>query len=230
MQPLDLYACVESSLDFQEEIESLYEAIFFKVIKTKSSSLIDIGCGQGEFCRILESNGITTLGVDLSEKQIQIAKEKGLNVKAVDIQDIKQKFDCATAVFDVINYLENHYIEKFFHDVYKLLNSGGFFVFDINSLHGFEDIAQGTLTIDEENRFIAIDANFYDDTLFTKIDLFSKVGELFKKDSGTIKQYYHTIETIEQLSKKVGFEFISADGFNLHSDQFDKYIITLKKE
>lgn len=230
MQPLDLYASIEESLDFSEEIQSLYEAIALKVIKSQTKDLIDIGCGQGEFCRLLEVNGISTYGVDLSKKQIQIAKSKGLNVQAIDIKDIDKKFNCATAVFDVVNYLNDDYIESFFTNVSRVLNKNGLFIFDINSLHGFEDIAQGVLTIDEENRFIAIDAVFQNNTLFTKIDLFTKEKQLFKKDTGTIKQYYHSMHKIKEISKKTGFKFVSSEGFNLHSDECDKYIITLEKE
>ena len=181
MQPLDLYASIEQYLGFEDEVHELYKAIAFEAIQKEPKTLIDIGCGQGEFCRIMEHNGIKTLGVDLSSKQIEIAKSKGIDAQCMDIKDITQKFDCATAVFDVINYLPKDYIASFLGYVYRLLEKGGYFIFDINSLHGFEDIAQGTLNIDIEEKFIAIDANFEDGTLYTDITLFSKTKDLFKK-------------------------------------------------
>ena len=230
MQPLDLYASIEEYLDFDEEIQRLYDAIAQKAFEQNPSSLIDIGCGQGEFCRIIESGGINTLGVDLSSKQIEIANSKGINAQCIDIKDIKEKFDCATAVFDVINYLPKDYIKDFFSYVHKLLNNGGYFIFDVNTLYGFEDIAQGTLNIDLEDKFIAIDANFENETLFTDINLFSKQDELFKRDSGTIKQYYYSKEKLKKIIKSSGFQTLSMDGFNLHSDEeFDKYIVVIKK-
>lgn len=230
MQPLDLYASIEQYLDFEEEIKTLYNEIGTRIVDKDIKTVIDIGCGQGEFCRLLELNGFDVLGVDLSEKQIEIAQKKGINAQAVDIKYITEKFDCATAVFDVVNYLSYDYIDQFFKYVYPLLNDNGYFIFDVNSLHGFEDVAQGTLTIDSEEKFIAIDANFEDNILSTKIDLFTKVGEYFKKDNGTIKQYYYTNEKIKKIASKNGFEVVAIEGFSLHSDEYDKYIITLRKK
>lgn len=63
MQPLDLYASIEQYLGFEEEVHQLYKAIAFEAIKKEPKTLIDIGCGQGEFCRIIELNGIKTLGL-----------------------------------------------------------------------------------------------------------------------------------------------------------------------
>lgn len=231
MQPLDLYASIEEYLGFEQEIERLYKAIALKAIQTSPKTLIDIGCGQGEFCRIMEANEIKTLGVDLSMKQVQIAKSKGINAQSTDIKDIKEKFDCATAVFDVVNYLPKDYIGSFFTYVYDLLNEGGYFIFDVNTHYGFDSVAQGTLNIDLQDKFIAIDAVFEDDTLFTDITLFSKSGKLFKKDNGTIKQYYYSDGQLKDIAKSSGFDVVSIEGFELHSDEdFDKNIIVLSKK
>ena len=226
MQPLDLYATIEEYLEFQDEIDELYKAIALRVIPHQPQTLIDIGCGQGEFCHIMELNGIKTFGVDLSSKQIEIAKSKGLDVECIDIKDIKKKFDCATAVFDVINYIPPKDLEEFFIYTNKLLVDGGYFIFDINSLYGFEDIAQGTLSIDLEDKFISIDAIFEDDSLYTKITLFEQQDKLYKKYQSTIQQYYHSCEDITASLEKANFKVENIVKFNLHSDTIeDKYIV-----
>jgi cyclopropane fatty-acyl-phospholipid synthase-like methyltransferase len=160
LQPLDLYAKIEEYLDFEEEVKYLHNTIKSLVLEKKPDTHIDIGCGQGEFSKDLNSLGIKTLGVDLSKKQIQIATSKGIDAKCIDIADIEEKFDLATAIFDVINYLPNEYIKTFLQNSYNLLNPNGYFIFDVNTLFGFEEVAQGTLTIDVDDKFIAIDANF----------------------------------------------------------------------
>ena len=231
MQALDLYATIEEYLDFEEEIEKLYQTTKDIVIQKNPKTLIDIGCGQGEFCKLIQTYGIDTLGVDLSEKQIQIANEKGINAKYIDIEDVKEKYDCATAVFDVVNYLPNEYIKTFLTNSYNLLNENGYFIFDINSLYGFEEVAQGALTIDEDDNFIAIDANFVEKKLFTDITLFSKTGKNYKKDFGTITQYYYTNEELKNMLTDIGFAIEEIKYFNLHdSEQSDKYIFICKKE
>lgn len=230
MQPLDLYATIEEHLGFKEEIEHLYNSIAHIVFAINPTTVIDIGCGQGDFCQILEANGLKSLGVDLSPKQIQIAQSKGMDAQCIDIKDCQEKFDCATAVFDVINYIPKSNIKEFLTDTYNLLENNGYFIFDINSLYGFEEVAQGTLAIDTDDKFIAIDANFENDCLETDITLFTKETTLYKKDYGTIKQYYYENKELKKILQSVGFNIENIINFNLHSaEDFDKFIFVCKR-
>ena len=239
MQALDLYAIVEEYLGFEDEIHELYKTIGHSVLSKEPKTLIDIGCGQGEFCYIMNYNGIKTYGVDLSAKQIELAllKDDTLNVHCIDIKNVKEKFDCATAIFDVINYLPPKELKQFLTYCFKVVNDGGYFIFDINSLYGFSEIATGTLNIDLESKheetnddkFIAIDADFEDDTLSTKITLFNKDNNSYTKDTATIKQYYHSNQKLKKMLKAVGFKTIDIVDFNLHSDETDKYIFICGK-
>ena len=231
MHALDLYASIEEYFDFEDEIHHLYKTIGHTVLSKNPKTLIDIGCGQGEFCYIMELNGIKTLGVDLSKKQIEIAVSKGTNAKCIDIKDIKATYDCATATFDVINYIPNNYIENFLQQSYNLLNTDGYFIFDINSLYGFENVAQGTLNIENDDNFIAIDANFEENILYTDITLFKKDKyNKYTKENGTIEQYYYSNDKLSTILTAVGFEIENIIEFNLHTqEEFDKYIFVCKK-
>jgi cyclopropane fatty-acyl-phospholipid synthase-like methyltransferase len=229
---LDLYAHIEEYLDFEDEVHHLYKTIGLAVLSKEPKTLIDIGCGQGEFCHIMSLNGIKTLGVDLSAKQIELAVAKGTNAKCIDIKDIKERFDCATATFDVINYIPNDDIKEFLQNSYNLLNKNGYFIFDINSLYGFDNVAQGTLTIDSDNKFIAIDAHFEDNILYTDITLFSEKDnkERYKKQTGTIQQYCYRNEELTSVLLDIGFEVEKIINVNLHTEEeFDKYIFICKK-
>jgi len=232
LHALDLYASIEEYLDFEDEVHHLYKIIGHTVLSKNPKTLIDIGCGQGEFCHIMDLNGIKTLGVDLSSKQIEIATAKGTNAKCIDIKDLKETFDCATATFDVINYLPKKDIKGFLQNCYNLVNDQGYFIFDINSLYGFDTVAQGTLNIDLEDKFIAIDANFKDNILYTDITLFTQKDKsnIYIKESGTIEQYCYANEELSDLLDSVGFEVEKIIDVNLHSDEeFDKYIFVCKK-
>ena len=230
MQPLDLYATIEEHLDFKEEVEHLYNSIAHIVFAINPKKVIDIGCGQGDFCQILKDNNIKSLGVDLSAKQIEIAQSKGINAQCIDIKNCQEKFDCATAVFDVINYIPQTTLKEFLTHTYNLLENNGYFIFDINTYYGFEEVAQGTLTIDANDKFIAIDANFEDNCLATDITLFTKETTLYKKDYGTIKQFYHETEELKNVLESIGFKIENIINFNLHSDEdFDKLIFICKK-
>jgi len=229
---LDLYSKIEPSLEFHDEVYKLHKEFLEFIIKKDLNNIIDIGCGQGYFLENLLINKIKCFGIDLSENQIKICKEKGLeNTASIHLSQLDKKFDCATAIFDVINYLHKDELEKFFKDTFDILNKNGYFIFDVNSHFGFDEVAQGSITIDENSRFIAIDATFEDEKLITNLTLFSKTKEnLYEKESDFITQYYYDNRYLKEILKKVGFIVEKIKGFNLHGyEQNDKEIFICKR-
>ena len=228
---LDLYARVEPFLSFEEEIYTLHKEFLKFIMVNDLDNIIDIGCGQGYFLENLMVNKKTAFGIDLSVEQIKACEERNLNAKVIDLADVKEKFDCATATFDVLNYIPKEDLKSFITQVNIVLNQGAYFIFDVNSLFGFEEVAQGCITIDLEDKFISIDANFENNKLQTDITLFTKEnGGLFSKESDSIIQEYHTKEFLRKLLKECNFEIQEIKKFNLHTDEHaDKLIFICKK-
>eukprot|EP01029_Cantina_marsupialis_P007046 TRINITY_DN17781_c1_g1_i1.p2 TRINITY_DN17781_c1_g1~~TRINITY_DN17781_c1_g1_i1.p2 ORF type:complete len:171 (+),score=35.96 TRINITY_DN17781_c1_g1_i1:1344-1856(+) len=160
---LDLYSKIEPYLDFQEEVYELHKEFLAHVMTKELDNILDIGCGQGYFIENLNLNKKTSFGIDLSEQQIEFCKQKGLeNVASMPLEEVENKYDCATAIFDVINYIPQNQLEKFFQDTNKVLNENGYFIFDVNTYFGFDEVAQGCITLDRDDKFITIDAIFED--------------------------------------------------------------------
>ena len=228
---LDLYARVEPFLSFEEEIYTLHKEFLKFIMVNDLDNIIDIGCGQGYFLENLMINKKTAFGIDLSAEQIKACDERNLNAKVMNLADVQEKFDCATAIFDVLNYIPKEDLKTFITQVNVVLNQGAYFIFDVNSLFGFEEVAQGCITIDLEDKFIAIDANFENNKLQTDITLFTKEnGGLFSKESDSIIQEYHTKEFLRKLLKECNFEIQEIKKFNLHTDEHaDKLIFICKK-
>ena len=63
--------------------------------QTRNRTLLDYGCGTGDFLKYCQSEGWRTEGVEPSAPARQLAIEKNLSVKA-DIEDIDQQFDVIT--------------------------------------------------------------------------------------------------------------------------------------
>jgi predicted TPR repeat methyltransferase len=228
---LELYSKIEPFLDFEDEVYTLHKQFMEFVMVNELDNIIDIGCGQGYFLENLKINGKKAFGTDLSVEQIKVCQEKGLEAKAIPLNEVSEKYDCATAIFDVLNYIPKEYLEEFINDTYSVLNNGAYFVFDVNSYFGFDMVAQGCITIDLEDRFIAIDANFDEKNLQTDLTLFTQNDNgTFTKESDSIIQEYHSKKYLEKLLKKCGFEVQEIRNFNLHSDEdADKLIFICKK-
>ncbi len=228
---LDLYAKVEPYLDFEEEVYTLHKEFLRFVMVNELDNIIDIGCGQGYFLENLRVNKKEYFGIDLSVEQIKVCEAKNLNAQAIALKDVKEKFDCATAIFDVLNYIPKKELKQFIKETNLVLNQGAYFIFDVNSLFGFEEVAQGCITIDVDDKFIAIDANFEKNKLQTDITLFEKQETgMFSKESDSIIQEYHSKEFLTKLLKESGFEIVEIKEFNLHTDDnADKLIFICKK-
>jgi len=227
---LDLYAKIESFLDFEEEIYTLHKEFLKFIIVNDLDNIIDIGCGQGYFLENLKINKKRAFGIDLSLEQIKVCKEKNLNAKHILLCEVKEKFGCATAIFDVLNYISKKELKTFIKEVSEVLNPNGYFIFDINTYFGFDEIAQGSIIIDKEDNFITIDANFEDNKLQTDITLFSKGKDgKFIKEQDSILQEYHSCDDIEKLMSKY-FEIVEIKEFFLYKAQKpDKLIFICKK-
>jgi len=229
---LDLYSKVEPYLDFEDEVYLLHKQFMEFVMVNELDNIIDIGCGQGYFLENLRINKKTAFGTDLSVEQIKVCKAKGLDAKAIPLNEVEDKYNCATAIFDVLNYMNKDYLESFIKDVNLVLNQGGYFVFDVNSYFGFDEVAQGCITIDLKDKFIAIDAVFEEDKLQTDITLFNKQkSNLYSRESDSIIQEYHSKEFLSNLLEANGFTIQEVREFNLHSDdEADKLIFICKKD
>ena len=229
---LDLYAKVEPYLDFEEEVYTLHREFLRFVMVNDLNNIIDIGCGQGYFLENLKVNKKKYFGIDLSVEQIKVCQAKGLNAQAIALGEVKEKFDCATAIFDVLNYIPKNEIKTFLKETNLVLNQGAYFIFDVNSYFGFDEIAQGCITIDVEDKFIAIDANFEDEKLQTDITLFEKQENgLFSKEQDSIIQEYHSKEFLTKALNETGFELVEIKEFNLHTQEIaDKLIFICKKK
>ena len=230
MNGLELYAKIEQYLDFSDEVAKLHNLFLGIVDEISPKTLLDIGCGQGGFLNQLDSS-IESFGIDLSQNQITIAKSKNLCVECMDLKELNKNFDMQTAIFDVINYIPPKELNSFFNKCYQTLNQNGYFVFDINTLFGFDEIAQGSLAIDKDEIFISVDAYFEDNILNTHITTFNKNSDnCYTKEQGTNKQNYHTNEFLKKELLKIGFEIEQILDFRLHSiNKADKQIFICKK-
>ncbi len=75
-----------------------------EIISLSRGEILDVGCGTGQYVSYLMKKG-NVLGIDISSKAIQVAKEKYKlrNVKVADIFNFK-----STKKFDTIVLLENN--------------------------------------------------------------------------------------------------------------------------
>ena len=116
-----------------QHARSLYPVILKKLSEIPYHTALDLGCGTGEMMRlILQQNKDTSLyGIDLSEKMLEVAKEKLGNHVNLILSDSEQ-LPFSDSFFDVVycNDSFHHYPapDKVLSEVYRVLKPNGIFV------------------------------------------------------------------------------------------------------
>lgn len=97
---------------------------------------LDLGCGTGILCEILQRSGIQAWGMDFSSGMIEIARQgdPSIHYEVADMITYRpqKQFDLVTCTGDALNHigdLEN--VAKILQNVYAYTSAGGYFIFDI---------------------------------------------------------------------------------------------------
>ncbi|AZV46319.1 class I SAM-dependent methyltransferase [Nautilia sp. PV-1] len=221
---LELYGKIEDLFLDKEAAHILWSKFISVLISLDVKNILDIGCGSGDFCELALNSGLKVKGIDLSHTQIERAKIK-CDCEVKDVCDMEDKFEAAVAIFDVINYMNDKELKKFFSCVENVVEK--YFIFDINSYFAMNDLAIGTLKAEDENRFGVLYSDFEDDVLTTEITLFEKDGGCYKKSQANIIQYYHSIEKISKFMK---MKLINKIPVSLYgSGEIEKWILVFEK-
>ena len=226
---LDIYAKVEDLLGVYEVAPKLYAHYLLFLNSYSFKSMLDVGCGSGIFLHQMH-NALdikSVEGIDLSSVMVEKTKSLGYEANCLRVEDVNKKFDVATAVFDMVNYLNEESLKSFFNGIRNILNDDGIFLCDINTLYAFKDIAVGTYIVEDSTRFVSIDSEFNGNVYSSEFTLFEQQDDLYLKSQDTIEQYYYSIEDIVNLS---GLKLIYNSKVNLYDlDDYDKEFLVLQK-
>jgi len=110
------------------------EAFFESILKRYNpTTALDLGCATGELTSFLNGRGCKTLGVDLSQDLLDLAKEqqagKFVLADMVDyLQGQPEKYDLLICIGNTLPHLEPPKLKKFMQAVPKWLSKNGILI------------------------------------------------------------------------------------------------------
>lgn len=135
-----------------EILKKFYEC--FSLAKTKSPRILDMGSGAGYDSQILCSYGARVMGIDVSEKLVEIAKNKVKNAKFV-VGDITEDLK-SLGIFDgvvclaTLTFVEIQNLRQTFFNISQVLKKGGLLL--VSSHEGVgKDLKESYIQIDGED-------------------------------------------------------------------------------
>jgi len=94
-----------------------------------AGSIIDLGCGRGEWLSLMADEGWTVRGVDSSEQAVREARELGLDVELGDLVDFLEACPAdsisGVTAFQVIEHLPFGRLAALVHAAFRALVPGG---------------------------------------------------------------------------------------------------------
>ena len=92
-----------------------------------NKSILDVGCGTGQFVRMMAEKTKLIKGIDKSEECINTAQSKGLNCSSQDFMLESKSYDVIT-MWHLIEHLLNPI--EFIEHSYRLLSPGGWLIIE----------------------------------------------------------------------------------------------------
>jgi ubiquinone/menaquinone biosynthesis C-methylase UbiE len=227
---MNAYHALASSYDrLTQDVN--YEAIvafYHEILKKEGvapKSAIDLACGTGSVALLLAQRYNRVLGVDMSEEMLTVAcqraQEQG-NMPTFICQKLQElrlprAVDMAVCALDGLDYiLDPADCKEAILRVYKALNPGGIFIFDVNTPEKLRAM-DGQVFLDEDDDVYCVWRGEFDEE--TNIcsygmDLFQREGEQWYRSFEEHREYAYSVPQLTVYLKAAGFTHIRvyADG------------------
>lgn len=184
---------------------------------------VDLACGTGSVALRLAGLGMEVTGVDLSEDMLCVAADKAMeqekNVlfvcQALQRLHLPKGVDLAVCALDSMDYITDPTdCREAIARVYKALNPGGCFIFDVNTpckLHAMD----GQVFLDETEDTFCVWRGEFDaatNILSYGMDLFQRHGNLWERSFEEHQEYAYSAEELCAYLKQAGFSRIEVFG------------------
>ena len=198
----------------------------------KPQTAMDLACGTGILCRILDEAGIAAGGMDFSSGMIDIARQTSPHIH-YDVADMityrpDKQFDLVTCTGDAVNHIAALTdVEKIFQNVYAYLAPGGYFVFDLLNENEVSTSEPFEMDFTDSTRVWFQMTRPAEGKVNLKIRVYEN-GELQFEEN--IRETIHDPKTICELLNQCGFENVTCrDRLLPENNPGTTWFITAKK-
>ena len=184
---------------------------------------VDLACGTGSVTAILARKGLQVIGVDMSEEMLTVASQKAGEAgvfpwficQSLQRLRLPKAVDLAVCALDSLDYITNpDDCREAIHRVYKYLNPGGIFIFDVNTPEKLRAM-DGQVFLDEDDDVYCVwRGEFNEQTNICSygMDLFQRKGNLWERSFEEHCEYAYSAEQLAGYLKAAGFTHIRVYG------------------
>ena len=211
------YDRLTSDVDYDATVAFYYEILKREGLEPRTA--VDLACGTGSVALRLAQKGLQVTAVDMSWQMLMVAQQKALEADVYPqfvCQSLQQLHlpvgvDLAVCALDSIDYiLDPKDCETAIRRIYKALNPGGCFIFDVNTPEKLRAM-DGQVFLDEDDDVYCVWRGEFDEQ--TNIcsygmDLFQRRGEVWHRSFEEHREYAYSAQQLVGYLKKAGFTSI----------------------
>ncbi len=214
-----VYDILMQDVDYKKRTE--YVIKLFKKYGKVPSLLLDLACGTGAFSSRFSKTGIETIGVDMSEEMLAVARENALEngdttlylcQKAEEL-DLFGTIDGAVCLMDSVNHItDKKALEKAFRRVSLFMEKDGLFIFDVNTVYKHKCVLGNNTTVFEQDGIFCAWQNEYlekNQTVNIRLDFFAENGSGYDRYTEEFPERAYTTEYLTELLNKCDFEVLA---------------------
>ena len=200
--------------------------------------LLDLCCGTGTLTEIMARRGYELIAVDASADMLMQAQEKCFELSHAPLflcqdaaeLDLYGTVDAAYCSLDGINYIHPSDLPELIKRLKLFIRPGGLFIFDVRDPEWIKSM-DGDIFVDESDDAMCIwraDFDEEENAIVYGMDIFSRRGKLWSRDSEEHVEYAHSLERLESLLKANSFDNIQLLS-NFPEGHSGRIIITAKR-
>lgn len=215
------YDRLTSDVDYRAMVAFYFEIIRREKVAVRTAA--DLACGTGSVTALLAQRGLPVVGVDLSEDMLTQAQQKTQTLTPRPVflhQDLARLYlprgvDLAVCALDSLDYIiAPDDCAAAIRRVYKALNPGGIFIFDVNTPEKLQAM-DGQVFLDEDENVYCVWRGEFDrksNICSYGMDLFQRQGNMWRRSFEEHREYAYTRPQLTRLLKAAGFTGIHVYG------------------
>jgi len=184
----------------------------------KNGIILDLACGTGNLTKMLSENGYDCIGVDSSSDMLAIAKGKLENSEVtyicqkIENLDLYGTVSAAVSALDSLNHITDpNVLQKTFNRVSLFLESGGIFIFDMNTVHKHHvHLANNSFIYDFNDLFLAWQNETKGNLTEITLDFFIKSNNKYIRLTENFSERGYDYKIIEKMIESSSMKIISA--------------------
>lgn len=202
--------------------------------------ILDLCCGTGNLTEIMARRGYELIAVDLSPDMLSVACGRDYSecpyplflCQDASELDLYGTVDAAYSALDSFNYIPPDSLNECLRKLFLFIRPGGLLIFDIRSEEWLRSLI-GNVSVIEEDGVLCLwqtDAGSSENSIIYNMDIFSKAGKLWRRNSEEHTEYIYPLETLKSMLSANGFTQIKINSSGPQGEDGRIFISAVRSE